>query len=92
MTTPLWQPDAIGEAGPVLRHYTERLAANADWQALCAAIVAKRDALVVQLVGPSCDNATVERLHALRGQIRTLNDVLDAPRREAANHNARHTA
>lgn len=92
MATPHWQPEQVGEAGPVLRHYTERLVDNADWVALRQGLVAKRDALVIQLVGPPCDNATAERLHALRGQIRAYNDILAAPEREAANHNARHTA
>jgi hypothetical protein len=87
--TPLWNPPEYD--GIELRHYTERLAENPDWLALREGLVARRDELVTRLVGRASDAASIETIHALRGQIRMCQEILDHPDREARRYQEKQT-
>lgn len=65
-----------------LDHYTRRLETNPDFVALCVALKREQEALLRHLVGSVSDHLDVGALHALRGEIRGIQRVLDKPHQE----------
>jgi hypothetical protein len=86
--TPYWE-DARDRVE--MRHYTDALADYPPFVALCEALERRRDELVKRLTSSASDHADSAQLHALRGEIRGIHHVLDAPRSEAKKHQERQT-